>query len=64
MATLPETQEQASESENTIAMTTEFGESRYGNSEAYDSDECILPQRVQVRDNISVKEATVVSEDV
>jgi hypothetical protein len=65
MATLPETQEQASTSENTIAMTTEFGESRYGDGEAYDSDECILPQRVQVRDNISVKkEATVVSEDV
>jgi hypothetical protein len=65
MATLSEAQEQPSKSGDVVAITTESGESRYGNGEAYDSDDCILPPRVQVRDNTSVKkEATVVSEDV
>jgi hypothetical protein len=65
MATLPETQERPSKSGNVVTMTTESRESRYGNDKAYDSDECILPPRVQVRDSISVKkEATVMWEDV
>jgi hypothetical protein len=64
MATLSEAQERPSKSGNVVAMTTEPRESRYGNGEAYDSDECILPPRVQVRDDIGVKEATVVWEDV
>jgi hypothetical protein len=65
MATLSETQEQPSKGGDVVAITTESRESRYGNGEAYDSDECILPPRVQVRDNISVKkEPTVVREDV
>jgi hypothetical protein len=65
MATLPKTKERPSKSGNVVAMATESRESRYGNGEAYDSDECILPPRVQVRDNISVKkEATVEWEEV
>jgi hypothetical protein len=64
MATLSETQEQPSKSGDVVAITTESGESRYRNGEAYDSNECILPPRVRVRDDISVKEATVVLEDV
>jgi hypothetical protein len=65
MATLPETQERPFKSGNVVTMATESRKSRYGISKAYDSDECILPPRVQVRDSIIVKkEATVVWEDV
>ena len=65
MATLPETQERPSKNGNVVTMATESRGSRYGNSEAYDSDECILPPPVEVRESISVKkEATVVWEDV
>ena len=65
MATFPETQGRPSKSGNVVTVATEPRESRYGNGEAYDSDECIMPPRVQVRDSISVKkEATVVWGDV
>jgi len=65
MATLPETQKRHSKSENVVTMATESRKSTYGNGKAYDSDECILPPRVKVRESITVKkEATVVWEGV
>jgi hypothetical protein len=48
-----------------VTIVTESGESGYGFGKAYESDECILPPRVLVRDDISVKkDATVVWEEV